>query len=373
MSSEESPALEWIADRRTLRLTGAWTTPALGPVSERIAAFSPEAAEVILDAGHLAALDTAGALLLHRLRAGLAAQGRQVAIEGMVEGQAELLELVAARAEVAAEMGPPVRPGLLERTGRAAVAGLEQAYTFLSFMGSVFLTLLANLRHPSRLRGRAILAVVQNDGINAMPVLGMLSFLLGVVIAYQAGIQLRAYGGNLYIVDLVTLTVLRELAPLMTAIIVAGRSGSAYTAQIGTMQVTEEVDALRSIGIPPEDLLVLPKLLGLILTLPLLTVYADVLAVFGGMVMAEAILDVRFETFIERIPEAVTLSSFYTGVGKAPVFAAVIAVAGCFQGFQVSGGADSVGRHTTTSVVQAIVLVIVTDAAFSVAFSWLGI
>lgn len=371
MSRDEPPALEWIPDRRTLRLRGAWITPALGPLEAEIAAFAPDAEEVTLEGRDLAAMDTAGALLLHRLRGDLAAQGRRVTLAGLGPGQAELVDLIASR--VSAEMPPPGQPPLLERTGRAAQTAAEQGYAMLSFLGALALVLLVSLRHPSRLRGKAILAVVQNDGIRAMPVLGMLSFLLGVVIAYQAGIQLRLYGGNIYVVDLVTLTVLRELAPLMSAIVVAGRSGSAYTAQIGTMQVTEEVDALRSIGVPPEELLVLPKLIGLILTLPLLTVYADVMSVLGGMVMAQAMLDVRFDTFLARIPEAVTLSSFYTGVGKAPVFAAVIAVVGCFQGFQVSGGADSVGRHTTTSVVQAIVLVIVVDAAFSVAFSWLGI
>jgi phospholipid/cholesterol/gamma-HCH transport system permease protein len=243
----------------------------------------------------------------------------------------------------------------------------------LAFLGTSFVVLLRCLGNPARLRWRHILAVIQNDGVRAMPVLGMLSFLLGVVIAYQSGVQLRLYGGNIYVVDLVTITVLRELGPLMTAIVVAGRSGSAYTAQIGTMQVTEEVDALRSIGIAPMELLVLPKILGLVIAVPLLTVFSDVVAVFGGMVMASAMLDVGYDAFMQRIPEAVSINSLLTGVGKAPVFAAVIAAVGCYQGFQVSGGADSVGRNTTNSVVQAIVLVIVVDAAFSVAFSWLGI
>lgn len=184
---------------------------------------------------------------------------------------------------------------------------------------------------------------------------------------------MRLYGGNLYVVDLVGITVLRELGPLMTAIVVAGRSGSAYTAQIGTMQVTEEVDALRSIGVLPLDLLVLPKILGLILALPLLSVFADLAAVMGAMVMSGLMLDLGPEIFIRRFAEAVSVNSLLSGVAKAPVFAVVIAVVGCYQGFQVRGGADSVGRHTTASVVQAIVLVIVTDAGFSVAYSLWGI
>ena len=185
--------------------------------------------------------------------------------------------------------------------------------------------------------------------------------------------QLEQYGASLFIADLVGLSMVRELAPLITAIIVAGRTGSAYTAQIGTMQVTEEIDALRSMGIPPMDLLVLPKLLALIVALPLLTVYADIMGVLGGMVMSSAQLDIAFSTYIDRLLVAVSVDSYLVGVGKAPVFAAIIATIGCYQGFQVVGSAESVGRRTTVSVVQSILAVIVVDAAFSIAFSRLGI
>ena len=162
----------------------------------------------------------------------------------------------------------------------------------------------------------------------------------------------------------------RELAPLLTAIIIAGRSGSAYAAQIGTMKITEEIDALRTIGVGSQELLVLPKLLALVIALPLLTVFADVTGIFGGMIMASSKLDVSFNTFINRLDDAVSLSSFLVGLVKAPVFAAIIALVGCFQGFQVSGSADSVGRQTTVSVVQSIFLVILADALFSIVFNW---
>ncbi|MGB2974007.1 MAG: ABC transporter permease, partial [Candidatus Competibacter sp.] len=205
------------------------------------------------------------------------------------------------------------------------------------------------------------------------PIIALLSFMMGVVIAYQGGQQLKAYGANIFIVELISLTMLRELAPLITAIIVAGRTGSAYTAQIGTMQITEEVDALRTIGISPMDLLVIPKLLALVVALPLLTVFADALSVFGGMVMAQTLLAVNFSDFLDRVPQVVTLTSFLLGVGKAPVFAAIIALVGCYQGFHVRGGADSVGRQTTVSVVQSIFLVIAADALFSVVLGGVGL
>jgi len=165
----------------------------------------------------------------------------------------------------------------------------------------------------------------------------------------------------------------RELSPMLTAIIVAGRSGSAYAAQIGTMKVTEEIDALRTIGVGPLELLVLPKVLALIVALPLLTVYTDVMGVLGGMIMARAQLDVSFGAFADRLDEAITLHSYLVGVGKTPVFAVIIALVGCYHGFQVTGSADSVGRQTTLSVVQSVFLVIVTDAVFSIVFSWFDI
>ena len=218
-----------------------------------------------------------------------------------------------------------------------------------------------------------MLSNLRSAGFDALPIVGLLSFLLGIVVAYQGADQLRQYGANIFIADLVGLSMLREFAPLMTAIIVAGRSGSAYAAQIGTMSVNEEIDALRALGIAPLDLLVLPKILALSIALPLLTVFADVLGVFGGMLMARAQLGVGFGEFLDRLVKAVSVTAYLVGVCKAPVFAFIIAVVGCFHGFRTRGGADSVGRQTTRSVVQSIFLVIVADALCSVAFSVLDL
>ena len=225
------------------------------------------------------------------------------------------------------------------------------------------------LAHPGRMRWRPILFNIRSAGFDALPIVGLLSFLLGIVVAYQAADQLRRYGANIFVADLVGLSMLREFAPLMTAIIIAGRSGSAYAAQIGTMAVTEEIDAMRTIGIAPLELLVLPKVIALVIALPLLTVFADLLGVFGGMVMARVQLGVSYSEFLDRFAKAISVTSYLIGIGKAPVFAAIIAVVGCFQGMRTKGGADSVGRQTTRAVVQGIFLVIVADALFSIAFS----
>ena len=390
----------WSPDQRTLHLGGCWTTPTLAHLGELPVMPGPGArtetetgtetgtgtgtgqvsgypAWLTLDGSLLLALDTAGALQLHRLVEALEAQGSAVQLSGFAAPHLGLLALVrerlAAAAEDLAALQPAATPPVLARVGQGAWERLREGLGLLSFLGETALAFLHVVAHPRRLRWRQMLQVVELDGWRALPVLGMLSFLVGVVIAYQSGVQLRLYGGNLYVVDLVTLTVLRELGPLMTAIVVAGRSGSAYAAQIGTMMVTDEIDALRSIGVSPLELLVLPKALGLILALPLLTVFANLAAVVGGMVMSALMLDLVPGTFIRRIPEAVSLNTLMTGLAKAPVFAAAIALVGCYQGFLVRDGADSVGRHTTTSVVQAIVWVIVIDAAFSVVYSKLGI
>ena len=263
--------------------------------------------------------------------------------------------------------------GTFERVGRSAVAGAVQLGEMLAFVGEVAMASVSWAAHPKRIRLRPILFNIRSAGFDALPIVGLLSFLLGVVVAYQAADQLRRYGANIFVADLVGLSMLREFAPLMTAIIIAGRSGSAYAAQIGTMAVTEEIDAMRTIGIAPLEMLVLPKIIALVIALPLLTVFADIMGVAGGMVMAQAQLGVGFSDFLERFAKAVGISAFLVGVGKAPVFALIITIVGCYQGFRTTGGADSVGRQTTRSVVQAIFLVIVADALFSIAFSVLGL
>jgi len=190
------------------------------------------------------------------------------------------------------------------------------------------------------------------------------------VIAYQGAEQLRQFGANIFVVDLVGISLVREISPLIVAILIAGRSGSAYAAQIGTMKVTEELDAVRTLGLSPMQLLVLPRVFALVIALPLLTVYADGLGVFGGMLIASNQLNVSFTEFVSRFEESVALRHFMIGIGKTPFFAIIIALVGSYQGFQIRGGVDDVGRHTTTSVVQSIFLVIVFDAFCSILLSW---
>ena len=356
------------------RCQGQWTLDGVEALDAQLRGIRWPAGEVRLDGAGIQAIDTTGALRLLGLVAELERDGRQVhLIQFRAEHQA-LLDLVRERRATAGTIpSPPRTQGGLERLGRSVGFYTIRAIGFLAFVGEAATALARLALHPGRFRWRALFGNIETAGVNALPIIALLSFMMGIVIAYQGGQQLKTYGANIFIVELVSLTMLRELAPLITAIIVAGRTGSSYTAQIGTMQVTEEVDALRTIGIPPMDLLVLPKLLALIIALPLLTVFADALSVFGGMVMARLLLGLSFGDFLDRFPQVVTLTSFLMGVGKAPVFAAIIALVGCYQGFQVRGGADAVGRQTTVSVVQSIFLVIAADALFSVILGGVGL
>jgi len=356
-----------------LQCSGRWTVRHLHRVEDDLAGMNWPQQGIVIDLREVERIDTGGAWLLQRQVSALRTAGHTVKLQGLSDKAAGLLRLVTDSSRHPLSTPPDNPEGFLEDLGRKSVESVDSGIGLLAFIGEMGVAGLRQLLQPRRIRWRALADALVEAGHRALGIVGLLSFLLGIVIAYQGGVQLRQYGASLFIADLVGLSMVRELAPLITAIIVAGRTGSAYTAQIGTMKVTEEVDALRSLGIPPMDLLVLPKLLALIVALPLLTVFADIMGVLGGMVMSGAQLEIAYATYIDRLGVAVTLDSFLVGIGKAPVFAFIIATIGCYQGFRVVGSAESVGRRTTISVVHAILAVIVVDAAFSVAFSHLGI
>jgi len=360
-----------------LALSGSWTARGIGAIEPQLDTLSaPSKSEMVVDGARIDALDTAGAWVLQKLLRRLRGEGSAVQVRDLRPEFGKLLEVVGRQAADEADTPSPVASApssLLEGLGRSSAAACEQAVALLGFVGESAVALAGCVAHPARLRWRPILYNIRSAGFDALPIVGLLSFMLGIVVAYQGADQLRQYGASIFVADLVGLSMLREFAPLITAIIIAGRSGSAYAAQIGTMSVTEEIDAMRTLGIAPMDLLVLPKILALLIALPLLTVFADVLGVFGGMIMARAQLGVGFGEFLDRFVRAVSITAYLVGICKAPVFAAIIAVVGCFQGFRTKGGADSVGRQTTRSVVQSIFLVIVADALFSIAFSALDL
>ena len=374
---DRAATIEQTGDRMW-RVRGDWTLSGLSLVSARLAKLSCESGSMVLDGTALTGLDSAGVWLLQRWLAQHAVQ------PNLQNWRPRWRELMTLAEQSSANQGhanqghadSSMRSATASRTqqlGRAAVAIAKEAHALLRFVGECAARAVVQLIHPRLIRWRAVLRTIQISGFDALPIIGMTSLLLGVVIAYQGADQLKHYGANIFVVDLIGYAMLREFAPLISAIIIAGRSGSAYAAQIGTMMVTEEVDAMRTLGIEPIDVLVLPKLAGLILALPLLTIFADTAGVFGGMLMASSQLGIGYSEFIDRFGREIHGASLFIGIGKSLVFAGIIAIIGCFQGFRTRGSADSVGRQTTASVVQSIFFVIVVDALFSVAFSVLDI
>ena len=355
---------------------GHWRLDAVAELDPALRELDARAARhATVDLSAVESLDTAGAWALHRIGCRLRDRGIATEYRGLSPQQEALFEQLAACPDpvpTALEVPNPVLV-LLERTGRGALAALAEAQALLAFLGLVAVTAGRALRRPGRIRLTSLFAHIERTGLDALPIVGLLSFLIGIVLAYQGADQLRRFGAEIFTVNLLGVSVLREIAVLLTAILVAGRSGSAFTAQIGTMKVNQEVDAMWTLSLDPIEVLVLPRLLALTLVMPLLAFYADIMGLFGGAVMAMAVLDMSPAQFLRQLNEAVPIWSFWVGLVKAPVFGIIIALTGCYQGLKVAGSADSVGRMTTQSVVESIFLVIVFDALFSIMFSYLGI
>lgn len=370
-------------DGRKLAMGGAWTIAESARLDRELAGLelgSPGAermtGDIGIDASKISRLDSAGAWLLLRTRRSLESAGTKVSVFGLPKLYEPLLETLDQERKV--EHGRSRIPagfrGRLYRIGRAVTQVYGQTVSMLGYLGRVTVeTGEAVARPKHKFRVAAMFHQVEETGINALPIVGLLAFLIGIVLAYQGADQLKRFGAEIFTINLLGVGVLREIGGLITAIIVAGRSGSAFTAHIGTMRVNEEIDAMQTMGLNTVDTLVLPRIVGLVISLPLLTFYADVMGLIGGAVMCYFQLGITIPVFLRQLNEAVNVNTVMVGLIKAPVFAFVIALVGCYEGFQVERNAASVGLLTTRSVVESVFLVIVLDAAFSVMFSVLGI
>ena len=352
---------------RTLSFSGALTLARVGGLSRRLDAVDRDG--VVLDLSGVERMDTVGAWLIHRL-----VRDRRAVVRGADPDMSRLLEQVA-KADQPVQVHPdrrsPVARVLGEIGGAAAQAG-RNFVGLVAFFGATLAAFWSVATHPKRFRFNAVVQQFENVGLKALGIVGLMSFLIGLVIAQQGAVQLAQFGAEVFTVNLIGRSSFRELGVLMTAIMVAGRSGSAFAAQIGTMKLTEEIDAMRTIGVSPQEALVLPRVLATVLMMPLLGFYSAVIATIGGGVFCYFALDIPPATYVQRIREVVPMTDFYVGILKAPVFGAMVAIAGCFQGMQVESDAEQVGLRTTAAVVQAIFLVFVLDAIFAVFFSSIG-
>jgi phospholipid/cholesterol/gamma-HCH transport system permease protein len=376
----EHPATQRLEKRQgkvRLVVAGDWTVPEIPRLDKELRALDfGDAREAEIDGSGLDALDSAGAWLLVRSKRELQDGGARVSAFTLPDHYKPLLETMERDHTAPPVEHPPHRGllGVVERIGKATMHSMRQGYDLLGFLGRVAVETGEAILAPRReLPFPAFIHQIEETGLNALPIVGLLAFLLGITLAYQGADQLKRFGAQIYTIDFLGVGFLRELGGLVTAIIIAGRSGSAFTAQIGTMRVNEETDAMQTIGLNIAEVLVLPRVLGLIVALPLLTFFADVVGIIGGMVMTYFDLGITIPQFMRELQGAITVKTLMVGLIKAPVFAFVIALVGCFEGMRVERNADSVGKLTTRSVVESIFLIIALDAAFSVLFSVLGI
>jgi phospholipid/cholesterol/gamma-HCH transport system permease protein len=308
-------------------------------------------------------LDTSGAFLLKKL-------SKQQSQTHLTDTQRTVLEFLPDYTEYAPpkQEKQPLAVSVISGVGERTFVSLDFLWEIFDFIGRISLCFFSNLAHPRRFRLPSIVRHIRETGINALPIISLLAVLITMVITYQGAMQLRRFGADVFTIDLTVISLLRELGVLVTAIMVAGRSGSAFATELGVMQLREEVNALRTIGLSPVELLVLPRVIALIIVLPLLTFLADVIGLIGGGLMSLSLLNISFSQYLSRVEDIATPTMFFVGMIKAPVFAFVIAVIGCYQGLNVSGSAASVGRRTTLAVVQSIFVVIMADGLFSVVF-----
>lgn len=358
-----------------LSLVGDFTQESINKANTTLKefAFKTKQTPVIFDFEQAQKFDSAGMIFIIKYFSILISQNCIVSCKNMNSTQKSLL-LFYRKNQVAHKITPIVeKRNPFYKLGKLIYTHIIGFLGFLSFMGENFFYFIQTLLHPSKIKVKAIINQIELSGIRAIPIVIVTSFLIGLVLAYQGSDQLQKFGANIFIVEMVSISMIRELAPLITAIVIAGRSASSFTAEIGTMKITDEIDAMKTIGYEPSIFLVMPRIFGLMIALPLIVFLADLVGILGGMVVAKLQLDITFAIFIDRLYTEVDVRHFLLGMLKAPVFAFIIAIIGCYRGFQVTGSTESIGKFTTVSVVNAIFWVIALNALFSVIFTQLGV
>jgi len=350
--------------------SGAWVLDNVERLSCKVEALAAQAAR--LDASGISRLDASGALLLERL---FCRTGQHPAEAGLTGQWRTLFEAVHSACDDAHQPEPECEPQwrqVLIRIGKSVVDVADSTRELLGFMGVTVHRLARTAAQPKRLRLTSTVYHMEQTGLDAVPLLILLSTLIGAVVAYLGATVLRDFGAELFVIDLVTFAFLREFGVLLTAVLLAGRTASAFCAQIGMMKSREEIDAIRTLGLDEIEVLVLPRLIALLITLPLLAFIATLSGLLGGLVVSVLSLDINLTMFLDRVEQTVTLKQYLVGVIKAPIFAVVIALIGCLEGLRVAGTAQSVGEHTTTAVVRSLTMVIVIDAMAAIYFMEIG-
>jgi len=347
---------------------GEWNLDSVRQIEKKLR-NTPCDKKIIWDVSAASQFDSAGVLLFIEYYERFQKE-TDIEVIGYTQQQKDMYELLSHNIE---EIVTPKKVNEFERIGKATMEVLSDIRHFITFLGHLSLASLNIFKRPKDFRYKEIVYHIHQSGFNALVIIGLTSFLVGMVISYQGSVQLAKFGADMFIVDTVGISITRELGPMITAIVIAGRSGSAYTAEIGAMKITEEIAAMRTMGFDPYAFLVLPRVIALMIALPLLIFFSDLVGIFGGMVASKMQLGISMTQFIDRLYEVLEVKHYILGMIKGPVFAFIIAAIGCFRGFQVSDNTESIGLHTTASVVNSIFLVIAFDALFSVIYTELGL
>jgi len=330
----------------------------------------PEKCHGIIDFSGVTEFDSAGMLLLLELEERLKRHECQSEVLGLSEKQIKILRLLK-RSDL--ETPLPVRKnGLLYSIGTATLNEFNVVKEFLGFIGELSASFARLFVRPKNFRFRETVYHIEKSGFDALFIIALTSILVGLVIAYQSLVQLSQFGADIFVVDAIGIAITRELGPMITAIVIAGRSASSYTAEIGTMKITEEISAMRTMGFDPYYFLVIPRIVALMIAMPLVIFFADITGILGGMLATKAQVDISYTFFLQRLQEVLEAKHYILGIIKGPFFALIIAATGCFHGFRVTSDTESIGIETTASVVHAIFFVIACDALFSVIFTELG-
>ncbi len=358
-----------------LNIVGSWTQSDLTDVNNKFIDISKgiDNISITIDFKDSEEFDSAGMILIITYLSLFIKKNCVVTFINMDERQKALLLFYRKNNVTNKTQAIPTDNNIFYNFGKYIYSYIIGFISFLEFIGENFYYSIQTIIHPSQIRFKAIINQIDLSGIKAIPIVILTSFLIGLVLAYQSAGQLQQFGANIFIVEMVSISMIRELAPMITAIVVAGRSASSFTAEIGTMKITDEIDAMKTMGFEPSIFLVMPRVIALMISLPLIVFLADILGIIGGMVVANIQLDITYTIFIERIYTEVEVRHFIIGIAKAPIFGLIIAVIGCYRGFQVTGSTDSIGKFTTISVVNAIFWVIALNAIFSIIFTQLGI
>ncbi len=375
MSTQALYKIEKFEGVSRIKCSGEWTKQSVDKIFDKLGDFVDIKSNIVCDITDIQKFDTAGAMAILHIKRAIEEKKLLFTIQSNNEKNSNLIDLCSRFSSK--NVTPDTKQASIKDFFYALGKQVHTAYTvfivFINFLGGVTLSLFGSILNPNKFRFKATLFHIEQNGLYAVPIIVITSLLIGVVLAYQGAVQLQQFGANIFIVEMIGISATRELAPLIAAIVIAGRTASAFTAQIGVMKLTDEIDAMKTMGFRTWEFVILPRVVAMMIVLPLLVVVADSVTIFGGMIIADIDLGISYVEFMDRFRETVAMKHILIGLIKAPFFGIIIALVGCFRGFLVESNTQSVGKYTTISVVNAIFWAIAFNAIFSIVLTKMGI